>query len=155
MHKKREFQKYELVGEYVSIFQRGRRWHAHYRLDGRPIRPSLKTTSKKQARTKALAIERDLVNGVAQRPRRAPLIMDVIDAYMEHVRAKGLAKTTIRKYEFGLKLIQDLATRRGISRIDQIDLAFVDAFKIERETHRVKPRKKDTHAKGQAENNSQ
>lgn len=47
-------QQYEIVGELVSIFQRGRRCYAHYRLEGKPVRLSLKTSSKKEARRKAL-----------------------------------------------------------------------------------------------------
>jgi hypothetical protein len=134
---------YELVGEYVSIFQRGRRWYAYYRLEGKSVRQSLKTTSKKQARTKALAIERDIENGEVRRPARAPLIKDVVEEYLAHLRAQRRAVSTIRKYLFGFKLIQELAARRGISRINQIDLAFVDAFRLERMTHRFKPKRKD------------
>jgi hypothetical protein len=139
-------QPYELVGEHVSIFQRGRRWYAHFRQDGKPIRQSLKTVSKKQARAKALLLERDLVSGEVRRPTRAPLIADVINEYVAHLRAQGRAELTIRKYIFGFKLIQELAARRGISRIDQINLAFVDAFRLERTTHRVKRKKKENDA---------
>jgi hypothetical protein len=62
---------YELIGEHVSIFQRGKQWYVHYRLRGKPVRQSLKTISKKEARRKALAIERDLVNGDVRRPARS------------------------------------------------------------------------------------
>jgi hypothetical protein len=146
---------YELVGEHVSIFQRGRHWYAYYRLDGKPVRQSLKTMSKKQARTKALGIEREIDNGEARRPGRAPLIKDVIDEYIPHLQAMGRSEKTITKYQFTFKLMLELAAKRGISRINQIDLAFVDAFKLERTTHRVKPKKKDTREESKAQNNSQ
>lgn len=93
-------QQYEQVGELVSIFQRGSRWYAHYRLGGKPIRQSLKTTSKKQARMKATAVERDLINGELRRPTRAPLITEVIDEYISHLRAQRRSEKTIRKYQF-------------------------------------------------------
>jgi hypothetical protein len=140
---------YELVGELVSIFQRGLRWYVHYRLDGKPIRQSLKTTSKKQARTKALAVERDLINGERRRPTRAPIIRDVIKDYLSHLRAQRRSPKTIDKYEFCFKLMLELAAKRRITRIDQIDLAFIDAYKLERITHRAKPKKKDINAESQ------
>jgi hypothetical protein len=139
-------QQYEIVGELVSIFQRGRRWYAHYRLDGKPVRQSLKTSSKKEGRRKALAVERDLIHGELRRPTRAPLIKDVIKEYLSHLRAQRRAPKTITKYEFCFKLMLELAAKRGIARIDQIDLAFVDAYKLERTTHRAKPKKKDNYA---------
>ena len=142
-------QQYEAVGELVSIFQRGRRWYAHYRLDSKPVRQSLKTSSKKEARRKALAVERDLINGEVRRPTRAPAIKDVIEEYLSHLRAQRRSPKTITKYEFCFRLLLELAARRRITRIDQIDLAFVDAFKLERTTHRAKPQKKDSNAESQ------
>jgi hypothetical protein len=139
MEKSKNTEPYERVGEYLSIFMRGNRWYAHYRLDGKPVRQSLKTKNKKQARIKALAIERELVNDDLRRPQRAPFIKDVIDEYLSHLEAQRRSKSTIKKYRFALRLALELATKRGISRINQIDLAFIDAFRLERTTHRVKP----------------
>src|SRR4051812_17918482 len=93
-------EKYELIGERVSIFQRGPRWYVHYRLDGKPVRQSLKTSSKKEARRRALGVERDLINGEIQRPTRAPLIKDVVEQYISHLRGLGRSENTIRKYQF-------------------------------------------------------
>lgn len=133
---------YEQVGELTSIFERGGKWQLYYRHNGRPIRQALNTTSKKEARRKAFAVERDLVNGEQRRAGKPPLISDVIVEYISHLRAQGRAKKTIRKYEFAFKLALELAERRGISRIDQIDLAFIDAFRLAREVHRAKPKTK-------------
>jgi hypothetical protein len=146
MENQRPNQQYEIVGELVSIFQRGRRWYAHYRLDGKPVRQSLKTSSKKEARRKALALERDLINGEVRRPTRAPSITDVINEYVSHLRAQRRSQKTITKYEFCFKLLLELAAKRRITRIDQIDLAFVDTYRLERTTHRAKPKKKDNDA---------
>jgi hypothetical protein len=68
----KQVQPYELVGEFVSLFQRGRRWYAYYRGPDGPVRQSLRTSSKKEARRKAMAIERGLVSGELRRPSRAP-----------------------------------------------------------------------------------
>src|SRR3954469_6567008 len=117
---KDNLQPYELVGERVAIFQRGRRWYTHYRLNGKPIRQSLKTTSKKQARLLALAIERDLLGGDFQRPTKAPLIGDVIEAYIAHLRGMRRSKKTVGKYQFAFRLLLELAAKRNIRRINQI-----------------------------------
>jgi hypothetical protein len=93
-------QQYEQVGELVSIFQRGPRWYVHYRLDGKPIRQSLKTSSKKQARAKALAVERDLINGELRRPTLAPVINDVINEYLSHLRAQRRSLRRFRSMSF-------------------------------------------------------
>ncbi len=131
---------YERVGEHVAIFRRGGTWHAYYRLDGRPVRQSLKTISKKEARRKALAIERDLVNGELHRPVRAPLIENVVEEYISHLRASGRSEKTIAKYMFTFRLVLELAEKRGITRVDQLDLAFINAFRLERNTHRENPK---------------
>lgn len=148
-------QEYERVGEHVSIFLRKRTWYAYYRLDGKVVRPSLKTESKKQARRKALAIERDLVNGDARQSKRAPLITDVIEQYIAHLRANQRSENTIRKYQFTFKLLLELAVKRGTRRIDQLNLAFVDAYRASRNTYRVKPKKRSGNVESQTENDPQ
>jgi hypothetical protein len=155
MNNKKHIQPYELVGEFVSIFPRNDRWYAHYRHDGKPIRQSLKTNSKKEARRRALAIERDLVAGEVRRPTRAPSIAAVIGEYISHLRALRRSPKTIAKYLFCFGLMEELAAKRGITRIDQVDLAFIDAFKLERIKHRAQPRKRYNHAASESKNNSQ
>ena len=81
---------------------------------------------------RALAIERDLVNGQLVRPAQAPLIEDVISDYIPHLQALGRSPKTITKYQYCFKLALQLAAKRGVKRINQIDLAFIDAFRGER-----------------------
>src|SRR3954447_3195550 len=100
MNNNTKTQPYELIGELVSIFQVGDRWYAYYRLDGKPIRRALKTKSKKEARRRALAVERDLVAGEVRRPMRAPAIEEVIAEYLSHLRAQRRSPKTLKKYEF-------------------------------------------------------
>ena len=59
---------------------------------------------------------------------QAPVIKDVIKEYLSHLRTQRRSPKTITKYEFCFKLMLELAARRRIIRIDQIGLAFVDAF---------------------------
>lgn len=142
---------YECVGEHVSIFLRERVWYAYYRLNGKVVRPSLKTESKKQARHKAFAIEREIVNGDVKQSKRAPLITDVIEQYLTHLRAKRRSEKTIQKYQFAFKLFMNLAENQGIRRIDQVNLALIDAYRSAREINRAKPK---NNVEGQRKNGS-
>ena len=123
---------YEKVGEIVSIFVRNKRWYANYQCDGEQVRRSLKTTSKKEARRKALLIERELLAGEHKRQRRSALIREVIDQYTAHLRSEGRAEKTVRKYEFCYDLLLDIAERRNVTRISQLDIRVVDQYRAER-----------------------
>jgi hypothetical protein len=129
---KKQNERYELIGEFVSIFQRGETWYVHYRDEGKPRRLSLKTTKKKQAHLKALAIERDLIDGRSVRPARAPKIVDVIEQYICHLHAVGRSKKTIEKYRHCFRIVLDLAAELRIDRLDQLDLDFIDTFRHQR-----------------------
>jgi hypothetical protein len=129
-------QRYERVGEHVSIFQRGRHWFVYFRRSGKPQRQSLHTASKKESRRKALAVERDLVTGGSVRLMKAPKIEEVIEEYISHLRALGRSPKTIAKYLYGFKLVLNLAHELGIDRIDQVNLAFIDKFRNTRMRHK-------------------
>jgi site-specific recombinase XerC len=83
------------------------------------------------------------------------LITETIDQYIAHLRAQRQSEKTIGKYGFALNLMVELAKTRGLSRIDQIDLAFIDAFKLSRNSQRVTSNVKGDHAKGQDQNHPQ
>lgn len=51
------------VSDRVSIFRRGKIWQVSYQLDGKQVRASLKTSSKKEADRKAGEIDRKLTRG--------------------------------------------------------------------------------------------
>lgn len=125
-------QAYEKVGEIVAIFPRNGRWYVNYQHEGRQVRRSLKTKSKKEARRRALVIEKEILAGEHKHQKRAALIGEVIEAYLEHLRAEGRSPKTIGKYQFCFDLLQDLAKRRGVRRISQIDVRFVDQYRAER-----------------------
>lgn len=124
--------KYEKVGELVSIYLRGRTWWVHYTWDEKQERHSLKTRSKKEARRKALAEERNLLDGRIGHRKAVPTIAEVKESYIAHLKSKGRAKRTIDKYEHCFKLLLELADRRGVHRISDVNLALLDAFEAER-----------------------
>ena len=130
--KSRPDESYEKVGEFVSIFARNQRWYVNYQCEGEQVRRSLKTTSKKEARRKALLIERELLAGEHKSQRRSPLISEVTGQYVDHLRSEGRAEKTIRKYQFCFTLLVDIAERRNIRRISQLDMRLVDQYRAER-----------------------
>ena len=89
--------KFEKIGDLVSIFQRGRPWYANYQIYGKQFRRSLRTTSKKQARSLAVRLEADLLSGRHQQRARAPSIAEVIDANVKFLTTEGRSTKTIGK----------------------------------------------------------
>ena len=131
---------YEQVGELVSIFKRGDQWYVYYRLDGKPYRQSLKTRNKKSARLRALAKERELLNGQDPRRRRAPMLAAAVDEYMQNLESLGRASKTLDKSRHCFKQLLELAERRKVRRLDELDLRLIDAYRRERVAGGAKPK---------------
>lgn len=123
---------YEQVGEIVRIFQRGNKWYVNYQFNGKQRRNSLKTTSKKEAHLRALAIERELVSGTFRTAQKPPTIEAVVAQYKTYLETEGRAARTLTKYTKIFDRIIDLAQRLHRRNILGIDLAFVDAYRQER-----------------------
>jgi hypothetical protein len=90
--------RFESVGDLVRIFQRGRHWYANYQWEGKQHRPSLKTTSKKEARRRAIQLEAKLLEGRCQRPLAPTALADVVRDYGQFLRTEGRAPKTLVKY---------------------------------------------------------
>jgi integrase len=123
---------YEQVGEFVRIFPRAGKWHVNFQHAGKQQRQSLKTASKKEARRRALRIERDLVTGEFKLARKAPTIESVITQYMAYLRGENRAAKTLTKYRKVFDRVIDLAGRIRRRNILGIDLGFLDTFRQER-----------------------
>lgn len=130
---------YEKIGDHVSIFQRGKRWYANFQRDGEQLRQSLKTTSKKQARQKALLIEAQLIEGRYERVVKAPSIESVFSEYVGSLKAEGRAKTTLSAVKLVQRRVLELARQRGVRSVGQVDLAFIDAYRNMRVAGDKKP----------------
>jgi integrase len=127
-----EDHEYEKIGEFVSIFPRKKIWYVNYQHGGQQVRKSLKTKSKKEARRRALIIEKELLAGEHKHQRRAPQIRDVIDQYLDHLAAEGRDPKTVNKYRFCFDLLLEIAERRRCTRISQLDVGIVDQYRAER-----------------------
>src|SRR5262249_921775 len=90
--------KYEKVGEITRIFPRNGICSVNYQHEGQK-RKTLKTRSKKEARLKALRLEREILTGSVVADRKPPLVRDVVEAFREWKVADGLAATTLKKYD--------------------------------------------------------
>lgn len=126
--------RYEKIGEFTSIFPLNGIWRVNYQIDGKQRRRTLKTRSKKEARRKALRIEKAIQAGESVSPVRAPLIKDVVEQYMAHLKAKRRSAKTITKYQYCFELLLNLADQLRITRISQINLSVVDQFRATRVT---------------------
>jgi integrase len=117
------------VGERVSIYRRGITWYSNLQKDGRQLRRSLKTRSKKEAILRAQRIEQaiDQDTGVTRvEPAR---VEQVIREYLEFAEADGRAKKTLAKYRQVCDQILSEAVRQDRLRVDQLDQRFADAFR--------------------------
>lgn len=135
---------YELVGEHVRIFRRGRIWYANFQHNKRQHRPSLKTTSKKEARRRALQLNAELDTGRWQPEVKASTVEEAIDAYLNYLRAEGRAKKTLVKYTHIYKRVQELADARRVDSLTGIDLKFLDAYRRMRVEEKAKDKTRYT-----------
>ncbi len=122
----------EKVGEQVRIFRRDTIWTATYQLHGRQKRTSLKTSNKKNAVKLALEIDRRLATGESPAPPDNCTIAAAIAAYDECLVAERRSAKTLNKYRFVLRFAEKLAERLGRSLLSQLDLPFVDKYRVER-----------------------
>lgn len=122
----------ELVGESIRIMLRRKIWYANFQHEGRQHRQSLKTSSKKEARRRALKIESDLLSGRYQEVKAAPAIKLVTDEYLALLKTDRKAKRTLQKIELVIRRVLALAFLRNVRTILDVNLRFVDAYRAER-----------------------
>lgn len=122
----------EKIGDHVTIRRRGGVWSANYQHDGKQCRKSLKTTSKKQARTKAIRIEADLASGRLTHETAAPPLQAVITEYRTYLTTERRAKATMAKYERAFAAFLAVAAELKTKNLLGVNLRFVDAFRAQR-----------------------
>jgi integrase len=132
--------KSETIGDLVSIFKRGSNWHANFQSNGKQQRTSLKTSSKKEARRRALLLEASLLKGEYQSAdKRTELAAAVVD-YLNHLKTERRAKKTISKCELTLKRLEKLAFAHHVRTLQQVDLKLIDAYRAGRVAAKAKPK---------------
>lgn len=134
----------ESLGDRVHIFRRGRVWHANFQEGGKQRRISLRTTSKKEARRRALQIEADLNAG---RWKSAPAISTIeqaVAAYRVHLRAEERAPKTLSKYDNVFDRLIELIQQRQIKDLSGVDLKLVDAYRQMRREEGAQPKTRYT-----------
>ena len=134
----------EPVGEHVRIFQRGKVWYANFQFGGKQHRPSLNTTSKKEARRQALQIEVKLGAGKWNPAPEAATVAATVAAYLDFLRAEERAPKTLSKYTKVFERVAALATERKVKDLTGIDLAFIDAYRRARTDEDAAPKTKYT-----------
>ncbi|BBO35232.1 hypothetical protein PLANPX_4844 [Lacipirellula parvula] len=141
MSRKLPNEKYELVGEIVSIYRRknSTKWWAYWRLDGFQKRRSLRTEHVGKARKLALELERQIIAGTVQSAAQPAGIEAAIEEYIAYLRGKRRSVKTVGKYQHCFSILLKLAEERGLKRLNQIDHRFVDAFRNLR-SEKAKPK---------------
>jgi integrase len=135
----------EPVGDRVRIYRRGATWYANFQHDGRQHRPSLKTTSKKEARRRALRIEADLAAGAGfGAPPPPTRVADVIAAYTDFLRTEDRAPKTLAKYAMVFARVAALAAARRVRDVSGLDRSFVDAYRRQRADAGAAPKTRHT-----------
>jgi hypothetical protein len=122
----------ELVGEIVRIFLKGKTWCANYQLHGQQKRTSLHTSSKKEARRRALLLEADILRGALKPECKSSLVGSTIESYQSYLKTERRAQKTLVKYDKVLDRVDDLANRLHRKTMAGIDLQFIDAYRKER-----------------------
>jgi len=122
----------EKVGEFVAIYERGGVWYVNYQHKNRQVRKSLKTRSKKEARRRALMLEKEILAGEHKHLKQPPLVTEVVTQYLDYLRAEGRTSKTIEKYRFCFDILIDLAASRRVTRISQVSIALIDKYRAER-----------------------
>ena len=135
----------EPIGEHVRIFQRGRKWYANFQQDGRQVRQSLKTTNKKEAISRAWKIEGQLQEGSHQRRVEPKSIEEAIQLYLDQLKVNGRAKKTIGKYQLIMDRVAVQAVAQRCTKLNQINLLFVDRYKVSRSKDKKPPGEQTMH----------
>lgn len=139
-------EKYELVGEIVSIYRRhgSKKWYAYWRADCRVSRKSLGTEYVGKARKLALELEQQIIAGTVQEAAQPVGIDEAMEEYIAYLRGQRRSTKTIGKYQHCFNIVRELAKERNLKRLNQIDHRFVDAFRNHRaETSEPKTVKND------------
>lgn len=124
--------RFEPVGDVVTIFQRGKQWYANFQLDHKQHRPSLDTTSKKEARRRAIKLEAEIIEGRYLRTAPPPPLAASVLDYQQFLKTEGRSKKTLTKYDKVFERLQVLAEQRRARTLLDVNLSFLDAYRAER-----------------------
>jgi site-specific recombinase XerD len=120
----------EKVGDRVSIYLRGKTWWINYQdADGKQVRYSLKTKSKKQAKSLAFEKENELRQGRDSSDIVIARLAEAIAAYDAHLVSLDRAPKTLSKYRRVSQRVKELADERRVKDIRGITLQFMDAYR--------------------------
>lgn len=123
------------VGDRVTCFRRGKWWWAELYDNGKQKRQALKTTSKKEARNRAIRLEAKLLDGGLEDTAPPPTIADVIAECIEHLKTEDRSAATFKRYRPEFARWQAFFAKRGIHLINEIDVAIVSRYRTERKPH--------------------
>lgn len=120
------------VGDLVTCYRRGRWWSAEFYSAGKQQRESLKTKSKKEARSRAIQLEARLATGdYRPRPQRTT-IAALVESHLRQLETEDRAPTTLKRYRPELERWSRFFEEHGARYIDDITLSLVEQYRSRR-----------------------
>jgi integrase len=117
------------IGEYVTMYLRGRIWYAQYMVDRQQQRASLKTRNKKEARRRAIQIDARLIAGTCAARLKAQLVNDAADAYLAYLKTEGRSEGTLARYTPELTRFATFAAEHGVTRLSAVSIRLMDSYR--------------------------
>ncbi len=120
------------VGDRVTCYRRGRWWWAEFYAAGRQRRESLKTKSKKEARSRAIQLEAELATGDHRpRPQRTT-IEALFESHLEHLQTEDRTPATLKRYRPELERWRRFFESHAVKHVDDITLSLVEQYRSRR-----------------------
>ena len=125
---------------HVYLVVRNGIYQADYHQDGRHRRKSLKTKNKKEARARAVELDRRISDGdqttSVPLPRQSKAgdrqLSEVAESYREYLKTEGKSRKTIIKYLGVLEELDRFLSTRRSRRVDRITMSDIDAYRAHR-----------------------
>ncbi len=120
------------VGDRVIGFRRGEWWWAEFYLNGKQKRQPLKTTSKKEARRRAIRLKASLLDGSYRQAPPNKTVAEVIELHERHLKTEDRAPGTIKRYAAEFERWQRFLEDNGVTRIGDVSVVAVEKYRAER-----------------------
>jgi integrase len=119
-------------GERVTCFRRGEWWWCEYYLNRKQKRQPLKTTSKKEARRRAIRLEASLLDGSYRQAPPNKTVAEVIELHERHLKTEDRAPGTIKRYIPESARWRTFLEDNGVTRINDVGIAIVEKYRAQR-----------------------
>lgn len=130
-----------LIGTRVTICKRGKKkiYQADFHWNGQHRRISLRTANKRVAIEKAIALEKQLIDGTygsveshEQSTLPQKTFEEATEEFLDYKLTEGLRPKTFSKYRGILKLFASFLATKSINKVGKVHLTHIDDFRKKR-----------------------